>query len=354
MTLEQHRRERDRKQAQLVNINKKISTAQSKLSADNKKAAEAEKRAAGTKSDSTRKNKVREAQNARDSAIRRQKEISTLQGKASALEKDIHRLEEKILRDETMQRQKNEEEIKRRDKQVDAAIGHIGSTVRAHESRLSALESTPRKIAVLYLGTSPLDAGRLRVDQEAREIREAIRLSGNPDAIDFQDRWAVRQNDILQALNEVNPTIVHFSGHGAEDGSLVIEDACGRSQLVAKDALAAVVGAAAKQVRLVVFNACFSDEDYEKVLEHAEAVIGMGDSISDGAALQFARQLYSAIGFGLSLQKSFDQARAAIGFSSPEEIGTPALHVHEGMDSREIFLAAPPTNYLISNSSTQL
>lgn len=208
----------------------------------------------------------------------------------------------------------------------------------AHESRIDALECGSAGITVLYLGVSPDNADRLRVDAEARDIREAIRLSDNPDSIVFEDRWAVRQNDLLQALNETNPVVVHFSGHGSPDGSLVIEDLAGRALTVSKDAIAAVIEAATEGVRLVVFNACFSDEQAEKVLEHVDAVIGMSDSISDAAALAFARQFYSSIGFGLSLAQAFKQARAAIALVSPGEVETPQLRIKPDLQADEFVL----------------
>lgn len=57
----------------------------------------------------------------------------------------------------------------------------------------------------------------------------------------FKDRWAVRQNDLLQALNETNPAVAHFSGHGSPDESFIIEDLAGRALAVSKDAIAAVI-----------------------------------------------------------------------------------------------------------------
>lgn len=337
MSLEQDRRDLARKEGQLADKQKKLAAAQSKLSAATKKASDAESQAAKTRSDSTRRTKLRTAETARKDAAKWQKESSKLQETIATAQKAIQRLKEKISREEKSQRQKEANEAKRQERQMAAELGSMNSAIRAHESRITSLESAPEKITVLYLGTSPKNAGKLRTDEEAREIRQAIRLSDNPDAIDLQDRWAIRQNDILQAFNETSPTIVHFSGHGAEDGSIVIEDAQGKALLVSKDAMAAVIGAAAKQVRLVVFNACFSDEDYEKVLEHVDAVIGMRASIGDKAAIAFASQLYSSIGFGHSLQTAFDQARAAIALASPSEVNTPALHVRDGLDTAEIY-----------------
>ena len=47
------------------------------------------------------------------------------------------------------------------------------------------------------------------------------------------------------------------------------------------------------------------------VVEHVEAAIGMNDSIGDEAAC-IRGQFYSAIGFGLSLEKAFNQGKAAL------------------------------------------
>lgn len=347
LSLDQDRRDLARKEGQLADVQKKISSAQTKLSAATKKAADAEKQASRTKSESTRRSKLRTVQSARDDAAKRQKEIASLEGKASTLQKAIQRLKDKISREEKSQRQREENEAKRKERQMNSTIANMDSAIESHEERIAALESAPEKITVLYLGTSPKSDTRfpklpkLRVDEEAREIRQAIRLSSNPDAINLEDRWAIRQNDILQALNETNPTIVHFSGHGAPDGSLVIEDPMGHSQLVPKFAMAAAIGAAAEQVKLVVFNACFSDGDYEKVLEYVDAVIGMTTSIGDKAAIAFASQLYSSLGFGLNLRDAFAQARASVAIASPGEINTPVLHVRDGLNPADMVFVAP-------------
>lgn len=41
---------------------------------------------------------------------------------------------------------------------------------------------------------------------------------------------------------------------------------------------------ASDTIRLVVFNACFSESQAESVVEHIEAAIGMSDSIRDDTA----------------------------------------------------------------------
>ena len=71
---------------------------------------------------------------------------------------------------------------------------------------------------------------RVRLDEEVREITAQIRASDYRDSVDLVSRWAVRPLDVLQALNEDKPHIVHFSGHGSSGTELVFQDdECGHS-----------------------------------------------------------------------------------------------------------------------------
>ena len=50
-------------------------------------------------------------------------------------------------------------------------------------------------------------------------------------------RWAVRPDDLLQSFNEHKPHIVHFSGHGTDDGDTVFLDPEGNAKIVTIDAM---------------------------------------------------------------------------------------------------------------------
>lgn len=338
MSLEQEQRTLDRRQRELTDLQKKLAGQQSKLTVAEAKANAAQAAATKARTESTRNSKLRSHQSALRDKERTQKEIASLQGKIAAKQKEVSAATAKVERE----RQRIEKAAAKKSKQdalqLNRAIGSMSRTIEDHALRLETLENVPEKVTVLYLGTSPEDEVRLRVDAEARDIHEAIRKSDNPQSVAFNDRWAVRQTDLLQVLNETNPDIVHFSGHGAADGSIVLEDQFGNAVLLDKERLSVVVGAAAKHVKLIVFNACYSDEEADKILRHVDATIGMTDSISDAAAKAFAAQLYSSIGFGLDLQTSFNQARAAVALISPEEIGTPRLRVREGLDAEKMVL----------------
>ncbi len=62
----------------------------------------------------------------------------------------------------------------------------------------------------------------------------------------------------------------------------------------------------------------------------------MSISIGDKAACIFASAFYSSISFGYSLQKSFNQAIAALMLEGIPEDTTPQLFVQDGLNSNEI------------------
>ena len=168
-----------------------------------------------------------------------------------------------------------------------------------------------------------------------------IRKSKHRDSIDLQSRWAVRPLDVLQAINELNPAIVHFSGHGAVSSELILENADGNAKYISKEAIVLSIMTLSDKIRLIIFNTCFSYEQAQAVINHVDASIGMTDSISDNGACSFAAQFYSSLGFGLSLQKAFDQAKASLALENVSEKDIPFLYTKEGVDPDNYFIVIP-------------
>lgn len=210
------------------------------------------------------------------------------------------------------------------------------------------------KLTILFLASNPQDTAKLALDQEVRSITEAIRKSEGRDGIEFFSRWAVQSLDILQAINETDPEIIHFSGHGSENGEIVLDDGSGKTTLVSKEAMAAAVISASKKIRLIFFNACFSQQEAKAVVEKVEAAIGMNTEIGDEAAIVFAAQFYSSIGFGLNLQQSFDQAKSALLLKGIPEADTPVLFVKEGLLAADIVMVAQEEAKKSSGSIMQM
>ena len=117
------------------------------------------------------------------------------------------------------------------------------------------------KVKVLFFAADPLSAPpdgripRLLLDEDVRQIREKVRAAEHRDALEFDVRWAARPDDLLQALNETRPQVVHFSGHGGGDGLVLVgSDECD-PQYVDAAALPQLFQAFKGDIRVVVLNA---------------------------------------------------------------------------------------------------
>ena len=60
------------------------------------------------------------------------------------------------------------------------------------------MPAQPMKTTVLFLAANPDGVSRLALDKECRAIREKIRASEYPNALELKTEWAVRPDDLLQ------------------------------------------------------------------------------------------------------------------------------------------------------------
>jgi len=63
--------------------------------------------------------------------------------------------------------------------------------------------------------------------------------------------------DVLQAINECVPRVVHFSGYGSEKEEVVFKDNEGIAKLVSKEAIAQTMAVVSGDIQLVFFNTCY-------------------------------------------------------------------------------------------------
>jgi hypothetical protein len=299
---------------------------------------------------STRESKQRQINSKQDDLARRQKKIGELEGKIASKLSELNRNLDSLKRVEDQEQRKAESDAKKRREEE---IKHVRGVTRELE-RQSLMHSSlrnsrlvidlarlPTKIKVLFLAANPQDQTELRLDEEIRVITEKIRSSDYRDSVELISRWAVRPADLLQALNEYKPQIVHFSGHGLSTGEIVLLADDGNTKLVTQDAMVATINTMIDNIRLVIFNACFSREQAEAVTRYVDAAIGMNTDIGDEAARVFAAQFYSAIGFGRSLQNAFEQAKALLLLENIPEEDTPEIFTREGIDPKELILVRP-------------
>src|SRR5689334_16621488 len=125
--------------------------------------------------------------------------------------------------------------------------------------------SSTQKHTILFLAANPDGTDPRALDREARAIELELRRGGFRHRFALVTRWAAEPLDLLRALRELNPIVIHFAGHGAHDG-LSFHGANGQRQAVSPDAIAEAIRAAGMSVRLVVLNACFTEIAAEALL----------------------------------------------------------------------------------------
>lgn len=204
---------------------------------------------------------------------------------------------------------------------------------------LTSERKNMNKIKILFLAANPDNTVKLNLDNEFRDIKEKIKLSPNRDSFDIIHQPALRINDLQAALLEHNPNIVHFSGHGNNAGKIILENNQGCSEAVNPTALAELFEILSGKIRCIVLNACFSEPQAQAISQHIDCVVGMSDSISDSAAIDFAWSFYQSLANDQDIHTSFRLGCNQLSFHNISEKNVPQLLSKPGVDPKSIKLS---------------
>jgi hypothetical protein len=217
---------------------------------------------------------------------------------------------------------------------------------------------------ILFLAANPSTTTRLALDEECAAIERELRMTPHRDDFELRSRWAVTIDDMMRHLNEQQPTVIHISGHGTSSRSALVQasaatrhiiapdaisgpsgiylqDEHGAPQLVTGRALTMMIKSAAASARVVVLNACYSDDQADALRGVADCVIGMTGAIHDDAARSFAVGFYRALGNRRSVGNAVDQAIATLAAKQLPDEHLPRCRTRDGVDAYRIMLGAP-------------
>lgn len=202
------------------------------------------------------------------------------------------------------------------------------------------------KLKIFFFAADPLSAPpysepRLRLAEEARQIRRSLRGARLRGVVEFHAYWDADPDDIMQELSGIDPLVLHFSGHGGSTGPVLVGPDGTTPLPVNATALTDVFEAFPAPIRLVVLNACYSRPQATAIAGVVGCAIGTHDQIRDDAAIRFSRVFYRAIGEGRSVQVAYDQARAAVKAYEVPEVHCPQLEVRPDGDARRLVLIPP-------------
>lgn len=186
---------------------------------------------------------------------------------------------------------------------------------------------------ILILSVNPKNTDKLRLDEEVREIQIALKLAIHRAGFEIVTQSALRVDDLRRALLEHQPTIVHFSGHGAGNHGLVLENNSGQIQLVSTESLARLFKSFQEHIECVLLNACYSETQAVAIHQYINCVIGMNQPIGDKAAIKFAVGFYDALGAGKSYEACFELGCASLDLEGIAESETPVLKARQRLNS---------------------
>ena len=212
-----------------------------------------------------------------------------------------------------------------------------------------SLELEP-PLRILALGASPRGLPLLDVSAERARLEEALRSHLDRGLIELEWLEEASWDGIHSKLLEQEWHVLHFIGHGtydlaSDEGMLAFVGPDGRPDLVPANALADLLDEAEPTPRLVVLNSCQSgatggSDEFSgtaAALAHSgiHAVAAMQFSISDAAAIAFARGFYTALAHGRDVDEAVRSGRIGIlgtGRGTLEWV-TPVLYLR-GDDTR--------------------
>lgn len=204
-------------------------------------------------------------------------------------------------------------------------------------------------LRILFCSANPLEQSRLRLDEEYREIEKSLLHAIYRDRVELHSAWATTVQDLLYKVTSINPDIVHFSGHGNNDG-INLEDKVGITTVVSGDALGSLFEIFLGKISCVVLNSCFSYNQAEAISRFVPFVIGSCSSLPDSAAIAFSSGFYKAVG----AEKGFSDA-FKLGIASIRLEGLPGSSVPKIITNSKLISSfqkwIPDVPYLISQVS---
>jgi hypothetical protein len=218
---------------------------------------------------------------------------------------------------------------------------------------------------ILIIAVCPTDVSYLRLDKEVRDICNVLWKAKKVRFV-IEVRWAVRVKDLGRAILEFEPHIIHFCGHGSEEGGIVLEDEMGQSHKVSPQALAGLFELFTDSIEGVVesvfLNACYMENQADALSPYVRYIIGTKSAVTDVDAINISAAFYEALANGRSYEFAYEYALkiakaqgtvadiSSVMRKNEQAGGTQAKrdrddeHKNKVFGTRVLFLAASPSN----------
>ena len=173
----------------------------------------------------------------------------------------------------------------------------------------------------------------LSLDEEYRTIERAIERNSNRNEIELVVKLSTRIEDLMEALNQEKPHIVHFSGHGNNNSELLFTGDNMENMPISPSILLNLFKASRENIQLIFLDACHSHTHAQHLSQEINYTIGMNGIIGETSATTFASSFYASLASNRTIKESFDQAKVILEVKHPHEKETPLLFQKENQDN---------------------
>lgn len=210
------------------------------------------------------------------------------------------------------------------------------------DKALLDLRELPRPLKILVLIADPNGAPPLNMDQEVRNILDAVgpTMQAGLVTVDFIEEGSLTNLETMLAYEDYH--ILHYTGHGgiSSRGSfLALEGDDGEVQPVFVQDLLPIIRRS-NSLRLVVLSGCKTGQIEETqamsgvaagLLQAVPAVVAMQFTVLDSSAQVFGRSFFERIGRGETLESAVRAGRQAMEKAQPglADWGVPALYAYK-------------------------
>ncbi len=175
--------------------------------------------------------------------------------------------------------------------------------------------------------------------EEARNIRQALDLAKRNGLCDVVERPNATLKDILDVFQDPEYrnriAIFHYGGH-ANGYQLLLESTEGSAAAAYAVGLASFLGQQTG-LELVFLNGCATQNQVQGLLDaNVSTVIATSRAIDDRVATEFASRFYRSLAGGASIQRGYNEARAAI-------------QAEHGNSARNLYVAGHTPTYLVED-----
>ncbi|XGB40153.1 MAG: hypothetical protein LVT47_05335 [Cyanobacteria bacterium LVE1205-1] len=161
---------------------------------------------------------------------------------------------------------------------------------------------------ILVLSANPNNSSSLSLAEAVREIDRCLTQSKCRDRFNLTYRWTARLKDVQRAILEICPHFVHFSGHGAIENRLALEDETGEVNLVSTEEVSELFKLFTDHIECILLDDCYLESQAKAIAESAPYVIGLNHGTRGLATREFTAGFYNALISGQSIDFAFRYA----------------------------------------------